>query len=754
MNKCTKQDFIATWKDKKIPKGATFPRLQSDGTLDLEDIIFHDENITASSCGTTGNPGDSSVSTVASHAAPTACASASASASASTSHETIASASASTSHSPNANSASSHTSYTMAELTARVTKRKASVTASASAEISSNTTSTSSANVTLAAEEATTTGDKIPCCCGKPNCLVYPNSTHSCSVTGKKTAAWCYPTGTTEGFGTCEPCIRCADATIESSTAPTMPVITQTSPLDRKSLLKSIEKHISDLLLLEETSYTSTLPKLDVEKEKLVAKIIDLNSEISSLKSAGVQFCGSCKVSAATKEHRTGSSIGMKRKNNVQPHFVIQKSDDGEVTTMTTMPFPEEYGEDIIETAPDDKKESTRRTVEIIKKQAFQLSMGEQLKECGPSCTLDKKCLQRITLLDAMLFVSDVYGDYADQVISSVRTQNLGMALERAYRSESGKNAKGDITENVSFIFSHNGKQDSRICERAFCILLKISDVKDGTLHSASSIFKKTRKEVVQGNGKIAVDENSQLEIVNGRTSKQSDLCIDHMRDIVDDMGDTSPTENIIIIPYSSIKAMWEDFAREMRQLFTTPTQVPSLSTFRKAFKDFKTTYFEDKGKNIRLSGSKGAFKTCDICNNVNDLLSRRRYDQGQREIIKIYRKMHLQQQAAERRFLEENKNAARRLSPEGTPKELFMYADAMTAFTSRTPKMKKQMTDCIENRIMGVEVICGPDLDTTFLYHSDQLVSGGANYLIEVIRQCKSLDYAMSLHSCLTSAC
>jgi hypothetical protein len=29
-------------------------------------------------------------------------------------------------------------------------------------------------------------------------------------VTGRKTAAWCYPPNTREGYGTCEPCIRCA----------------------------------------------------------------------------------------------------------------------------------------------------------------------------------------------------------------------------------------------------------------------------------------------------------------------------------------------------------------------------------------------------------------------------------------------------------------------------------------------------------------------------------------------------------------
>jgi hypothetical protein len=39
-------------------------------------------------------------------------------------------------------------------------------------------------------------------------------------------------------------------------------------------------------------------------------------------------------------------------------------------------------------------------------------------------------------------------------------------------------------------------------------------------------------------------------------------------------------------------------------------------------------------------------------------------------------------------------------------------------------------------NRLIGVKVVCGP-IDTHFLYSTDDLVSGGANIMIEVMRQC-----------------
>jgi hypothetical protein len=40
-----------------------------------------------------------------------------------------------------------------------------------------------------------------------------------------------------------------------------------------------------------------------------------------------------------------------------------------------------------------------------------------------------------------------------------------------------------------------------------------------------------------------------------------------------------------------------------------------------------------------------------------------------------------------------------------------------------------------VENRIIAGIIVCG-DLDTVFAYSADQLISGGANLMIEVIRQ------------------
>jgi hypothetical protein len=56
-----------------------------------------------------------------------------------------------------------------------------------------------------------------------------------------------------------------------------------------------------------------------------------------------------------------------------------------------------------------------------------------------------------------------------------------------------------------------------------------------------------------------------------------------------------------------------------------------------------------------------------------------------------------------------------------------------------------KKDNQFITNRVVGVEVVCGP-IDKIFLYHTDNLVAGGANTMIQIIRQAIS-DLTNELH-------
>jgi len=67
---------------------------------------------------------------------------------------------------------------------------------------------------------------------------------------------------------------------------------------------------------------------------------------------------------------------------------------------------------------------------------------------------------------------------------------------------------------------------------------------------------------------------------------------------------------------------------------------------------------------------------------------------------------------------------------------------------TTETPKVGKDRhskgTQTMESRVIGVEVFCGT-IETTFLYFTDNMVSGGANIMIEVQRQAL-IDLAIML--------
>jgi len=125
-----------------------------------------------------------------------------------------------------------------------------------------------------------------------------------------------------------------------------------------------------------------------------------------------------------------------------------------------------------------------------------------------------------------------------------------------------------------------------------------------------------------------------------------------------------------------------------------------------------------------------------------------KKFTKPQVDIIQKFRQLHLQQQSAERRFLDDRKHLAlTRLDEFGNPINALFFIDGMTQYTCQTPKFKKPSKGdrTIESRIIGVEVYCGP-IKTVFIYRTDSLVSSGSNIMVEIVRQamidlCKLLN-------------
>lgn len=108
----------------------------------------------------------------------------------------------------------------------------------------------------------------------------------------------------------------------------------------------------------------------------------------------------------------------------------------------------------------------------------------------------------------------------------------------------------------------------------------------------------------------------------------------------------------------------------------------------------------------------------------------------SQRDIIQKFRQLHLKQQSNERRFLDVKKLKAAQMDG-NRPRAALIFPDFMTEYTCQTPKWPASSASDmkVDSRLLGIEVYCGP-IKTVFIYRVDALVVGGADIMVECVRQ------------------
>lgn len=103
---------------------------------------------------------------------------------------------------------------------------------------------------------------------------------------------------------------------------------------------------------------------------------------------------------------------------------------------------------------------------------------------------------------------------------------------------------------------------------------------------------------------------------------------------------------------------------------------------------------------------------------------------------------MHIHQQMKEREYLEKNIIETYELDPLGQPISVLILIDAMTCIKGDTPHRgmeNVEESNKVTSRLFGAEVHCG-DIHETFLYYVDNINPGGANVVVQLMREGKLL--------------
>ena len=154
---------------------------------------------------------------------------------------------------------------------------------------------------------------------------------------------------------------------------------------------------------------------------------------------------------------------------------------------------------------------------------------------------------------------------------------------------------------------------------------------------------------------------------------------------------------NVFVAPFTDLKSFHEEYVYYHAHHHTQPENIAKASTFYSAFDILNKT------KEIKLLTAKGAFQTCEICNNASELLTNKRKNfkilfallylqfviylldrnlkHSQREVIQKFRQLHLSQQAKERQFLDNRKLLAAKVDDAGNPLHLFLFSYTTLAY-------------------------------------------------------------------------
>lgn len=320
---------------------------------------------------------------------------------------------------------------------------------------------------------------------------------------------------------------------------------------------------------------------------------------------------------------------------------------------------------------------------------------------------------------------------------STERRQRFRVMLENAFLQSQTVSVINSRTSQTSitsddFIFRID---KFIVCEKGYLYML-------GFTNGVPQLWKTVKNRVKQGIDEIDAFTTKQIKLTPMREHARL-----YILKFIDNECDKRPDSSYAIVPYTSVKQFYIDYAY-LYNLLTNGVvdtqQIAGEKTFCRAFTELHNE------KVVQLLRQVGSFATCEVCNLCSDIMRNGRaiWSPAEREVIIAYRRAHLKRQGDERAHIDNIKIRCQQTKEDGQPTALYLNPDGMTARRGDVPinkteggrSSKNEGAHYLQNRVIGVDVVCGDalrgGLGGFFLYLLDDFAPGGANCIIEVLRQ------------------
>ena len=359
-------------------------------------------------------------------------------------------------------------------------------------------------------------------------------------------------------------------------------------------------------------------------------------------------------------------------------------------------------------------------------------------QKCNSRCYLTGQCASGISGEEISKLRKKFYGTTIKEAPKDIERSDRILAYFQK--------ARKDANNNLIFKIG-----DKEVCLPTFLRFLGVSQSTD--MRDAPGQWTRLLKEFLGGQKEdeegdsLFTSEDIHLEAGDGYLSKEGH-CIAFINEYLTYYADCIPLEtsaddegnliSTLVVPFKRKTDFFQEY------VFNCECANPPIAKGDRAGEQTFINAFNklaDK-RIVKLTTGKSGFPTCGQCIAMTSikLTASCKRDSITKEVLKKLARLHLLQQSTERQHADNFIHECKKLNAEGQPEKTYFNIDGSSVWTGNTPKFQKlrkvKQNSYIENRNIGCRIVCGP-IDEYISISTNNLIPGGANVLVEVVRYC-----------------